>query len=79
MEGHLDGAPEELRDAEEVVAERGREVEPIVHLLPRDDEEVAGLDGLGGEDGEAPLVSPDKAPRDLASEDASEDGSHGCD
>ena len=55
-----------LRDLEEVRGEIGIEVDPVVDLVARDDERVAGHHRRDREERDRAVVLPDEAARELA-------------
>lgn len=69
--------PDEARDLEEMRCNAGLEIDPLVDLDPGHDHRVPELQRTDREERDADLVGPDEPTRDLAVDDASEQGSHG--
>ena len=51
-------------------------VEPVIDLLPRDDENVTRSQRVYREEGDTQIVPPNECARDLSFDDPGEDGRH---
>jgi hypothetical protein len=67
-----------VRDAHEVRDRIGIEVGPLVDLVDRHHERVTRRQRAHVEEGDSSIVPPQEAARDLAGDDAGEDGRHGA-
>ena len=75
----LEDRTDRLGDAHQVGVQVGWCVEPVVELVERHHQGVAGLERVDAEEGDRTLVPPDEVAGELAVDDAREDGRHGPD
>lgn len=81
LTGHdlLLGLPDPVGDLHEMGGDADGKIGPLVNLVLRDDEGVAGMKGADVEHGEALVVLVQDPSRDLALDDAGEYRRHGRD
>lgn len=66
-----------LSDRRQVTHELCWEIQPVIDLESGYDQGVPGPNRIDGEEADGQFVSPDESPRELAVDDAGEQGRHG--